>query len=223
MFQGDCREVIPDLGMRFDAVIADPPYGVTPIEWDKRVKGWARVVREVLKPTGSMWVFGSLRSLLETWSEFEGWKLAQDIVWEKPNGSGPTTHRRWVRVHEHVVQLYRADAKWRDVYANPVREEGFTRKAAHRKITSDNRGDYGEASYDSTSRLPRSVVKVAPPRFRERWHPTQKPEALVRRLLEYSCPPGGLVLDPFAGSGVTAIAADGLGIGVVGIDIEPVG
>ena len=58
---GDCRELMPPRGP-FDMILADPPYGDTSLAWDRRVEGWLALARAALKPTGSIWVFGSLRS-----------------------------------------------------------------------------------------------------------------------------------------------------------------
>ena len=60
LLEGDMRELIatsPDNSV--DCVLADPPYGETSLTWDKRVAGWPALVRRILKPSGSLWVFGS--------------------------------------------------------------------------------------------------------------------------------------------------------------------
>ncbi|WP_313103404.1 DNA methyltransferase, partial [Brevundimonas sp.] len=107
LINGDCRTELPPYGP-FDCIIADPPYGDTSLDWDRIVAGWEATALSCLKPTGSMWVFGSLRYFLKTGVP-KGWRLAQDIVWEKHNGSGFHADR-FKRVHEHAVQLYRADS-----------------------------------------------------------------------------------------------------------------
>ena len=60
IIEGDCRVVMPSRAP-FDLVIADPPYAVTAIGWDKIVAGWLSVARDTLRPSGSLWVFGSMR------------------------------------------------------------------------------------------------------------------------------------------------------------------
>ena len=102
----------------YDCVIVDPPYGETSLGWDSRVPDWPAMVRRVLKKSGSMWVFGSQRMFIECAVEFSGWKLAQDIVWEKHNGTGLFADR-FRRVHENVLQFYRDDAAWGEVYKCP--------------------------------------------------------------------------------------------------------
>ena len=81
---GDCRFDLLRLGP-FDMLLADPPYGDTSLDWDVRCSGWLDAAARMLKPTGSLWVFGSMRFFQEV--SFDGWALAQDIVWEKHNGS----------------------------------------------------------------------------------------------------------------------------------------
>ena len=80
---GDCREVLRTLpDEAFDCIVTDPPYGETNLGWDKRCAGWAAEARRVLKPTGSMWVFGSLRSLMAAGPELAGWRMAHSELFQ---------------------------------------------------------------------------------------------------------------------------------------------
>jgi site-specific DNA-methyltransferase (adenine-specific) len=102
---GDIRDrlsEIPDGSV--DVIVTDPPYGETALAWDKWVTGWPALVRRVLKPSGSMWVFGSTRMFMTRSNEFSAWHIAQDVVWEKHNGSGFMSDR-FRRVHEGAVQF----------------------------------------------------------------------------------------------------------------------
>jgi site-specific DNA-methyltransferase (adenine-specific) len=81
VYNGDCRLIMPNLSP-VDLVLTDPLYGETSFQWDRRVSGWIQLLP--VKPETSMWCFGSLRSFME--SEFPGWHLAQDVIWEKHNG-----------------------------------------------------------------------------------------------------------------------------------------
>lgn len=206
----DCRiamEFLPDDSV--DCIVTDPPYGETSLGWDHRVEGWLTEARRVLKPSGSMWVFGSLRMLCQTYHEFDGWNLAQDIVWEKHNGAG-FSNDRFRRVHELAVQFYRSDTKWSEVYKAPQFTADATARTVRRKAKPAHwtgaRGPSYYVSEDGGPRLMRSVIQVRSEHGRA-VHPTQKPEGIVEPLLLYSCPPGGLILDPFAGSGTTGLVA----------------
>ena len=66
---GDCRVLMPAQGP-FDLILADPPYGDTSLAWDRRVDGWLTLARAALKPSGWLWVFGSLRSFMATAEQF---------------------------------------------------------------------------------------------------------------------------------------------------------
>lgn len=204
----------------FDLIIADPPYGDTALSWDEIVAGWEAVALERLKPTGSMWVFGSMRYFLTT-SVPAGWRLAQDIVWEKPNGTGFAADR-FKRVHEHAVQFYRADAPWGSVY-NDVQRVAYTGPDKHaraRASRTPHAGAIGEYSYeDDGIRLVRSILQA--PSVRGGIHPTQKPVSLIEILIRTSCPNGGLVGDFFAGSGAAGDAAAVSGRSYVGCEIDP--
>ena len=110
---GDCREEMP-WHAPFDMILADPPYGDTSLAWDRRVEGWIALARAALRPTGSLWVFGSLRCFMATADRFTdaGLRIAQEIVWEKQNGTGFHADR-FKRVHELAVQFHPADRAWR--------------------------------------------------------------------------------------------------------------
>lgn len=220
---GDCRSVLAGMPeASVDAIVTDPPYQQTSLAWDRWPDGWPAAVRRVLKPTGSMWVFGSLRMFTERWSEFAGWRMAQDIVWEKHNGS--SFHRdRFRRVHEQAVQLYRDDAPWAGVYKGEVTTPDATKRQVRRKQRPPHMGRIDEGHYVSEEggpRLMRSVIYVRSEHGRA-VHPTQKPVGIIEPLILNACPPGGTVLDPFFGSGTTGAAASILARSCIGIEADP--
>jgi site-specific DNA-methyltransferase (adenine-specific) len=210
-------------GRRYDLVIADPPYAVTSLSWDKAVDGWLRVAAATLKPTGSLWVFGSMRSLLATGPQFAdaGFRYAQDVVWEKHNGSAFHADR-FKRVHEHVVQFYKADAAWADVWNEPQRTMDATARAIRRKRRPAHTGHIEASSYiseDGGPRLMRSVIYERSVHG-SAIHPTEKPVSLLEILVRTSCPPDGLVGDFFAGSGSLAEACSASGRDYFGAEIN---
>ena len=206
---GDCREIMarwPD-GIA-DACITDPPYGDTSLEWDKQVRGWLPLAARLLKPSAPIWVFGSMRFLAPLFGEMEtlGFRYSQDIVWEKQNGTGFHADR-FRRVHEHAVMFYRG--KWSDVYHQTQYTDDATKRTTRRKTRPAHTGHIDAGHYtseDGGPRIMRSVMEVRNEHGRA-VHPTQKPEGIIEPLLLYSVPPGGLVLDPFMGSGTTAQVA----------------
>lgn len=220
---GDCREIgAPGLlGM----ILADPPYGDTSLDWDKRVKGWQTVAAEMLQPTASLWVFGSLRYFMAEAYIFEqaGLRYAQEIVWEKHNGSSFHADR-FKRVHELAVQFYRADAAWSDVWNEVQTTPDATAKTVRRKKRPAHTGHIEASHYtseDGGPRIMRSVIYARSCHGRA-IHPTEKPVDLLEVLIRTSCPPGGLVCDMFAGSGAAGEAARNAGRGYVGFEIDPV-
>lgn len=224
VINADMREALAQMpDQSVDCIVTDPPYGETSLRWDKRVPGWPSFVRRVLKPTGSMWVFGSLRMFMETASDFEGWRQSHDVVWEKHNGTG-LFNDRFRRVHEIAVHFYRDDAPWASVYKNPQ----FTNDARARTVRKKGRpaqwiGATGETIYrseDGGPRLMRSVQFVRSEHGVAE-HPTQKPVGIIEPLLLYACPPGGTVLDPFAGSGTTGLVALRHGMNAILIEGNP--
>jgi site-specific DNA-methyltransferase (adenine-specific) len=220
IINGDAVQILSEMPAEsVHCIVTDPPYGETSLQWDKASNAWISAVHRVLRRDGSMWVFGSMRSLMGC--SWEGWNFAQDVVWEKHNGSG-SANDRFRRVHEHAAQFYRSDAKWRDVYKQPL----FTNDATARTVTRTKGppqwGKIGNVHYETHNggpRLMRSVMFCRSMNGKAE-HPTQKPIEIVSPLIEYSCPAGGVVLDPFLGSGTTALAAKQLGRSCIGIEID---
>ena len=209
ILHGDSLRLVEDMpDASFDCILTDPPYGETSLGWDRWPDGWPQAVRRLLKPTGSMWVFGSQRMFFDRFGDFAGWRLAQDVVWEKHNGSGFHADR-FKRVHECAIQFYRDDARWDQVYKAPQFTNDATARTLKRKSRPGHTGEIGAAAYasvDGGPRLMRSVIYARSEHGRAE-HPTQKPVAIVEPLLLFACPPGGRVLDLFAGSGTTGLVA----------------
>jgi len=220
---GDCREVMKAWPSAVaDACITDPPYGDTSLDWDKICAGWIPEVARILKPKASIWVFGSMRFLAPLFAEMAatGFKYSQDIVWEKQNGTGFHADR-FRRVHEHAVLFYRG--AWAEVYHATQYTADATAKTVRRKTRPTHTGHIEAGHYvseDGGPRLMRSVIRAKNMHGRA-CHPTQKPEELVAPLVRYSVPPGGLVIDPFMGSGTTAVVAVSNGRRYRGCELDP--
>lgn len=212
LYHGDCREVLPILSV-VDAVVTDPPYNETSLEWDVWPDGWPSLLTGL---SNSLWCFGSMRMFLDRRDEFNDWKLAQDIVWEKHNGSGFDTDR-FKRVHELALHFYRG--KWSDLAKATPTVPGAPRPAGVRsRKQAPHRGAISEKAYAySETRLMRSVIPVRSCHGRA-VNETQKPEGIVAPLLSYSVPAGGIVLDPFAGSGTVLVVARSQGKRAIGIE-----
>lgn len=220
IIQGDCRVDLQKYGP-FDLLIADPPYGDTSLDWDRRCNGWIEAAGDLLKPTGSLWVFGSMRFFQEV-GFGRKWKFAQDIVWEKHNGSGFASDR-FKRVHEHACQYYLANSPWDTVYNDVQTTPDATARTVRRKKRPPHTGHIEAGSYESQDggpRLMRSVIYM-PSMHGRAIHPTEKPASLLEILIRTSCPPDGIVGDMFAGSGAAGEAAMRAARRYVGTEIDP--
>ncbi|MBD9700689.1 site-specific DNA-methyltransferase [Streptomyces sp. ID01-12c] len=213
LYLGDMRDVLPALGIQADCLIVDPPYTETSLVWDRWPDGWPTLAA---KTANSMWCFGSMRMFLDRGPEFADWKLSQDVVWQKANGTGFATDR-FKRVHEIATHWYRGD--WKAVHHDTPRVAytGPDKHARARASRTPHTGSIGGFLYeDDGTRLMRSVLDA--PSVRGGWHPTQKPHGILDPLIRYACPEGGLVVDPFAGSGSTLDAARQAGRRAIGIE-----
>ena len=207
LYHGDFREMLPALG-RYDAIVTDPPYGETSLDWDRWPDGWPSLLTHT---ASSMWCFGSMRMFLDRRDEFADWKLSQDVVWEKHNGSGFHADR-FRRVHEHALHWYRGD--WSEVRHDPQVTNDATARTVRSKRRPAHTGHIDRTPYVSQDGGPRLMTSVmyAPSMYGTAINPTEKPVAIVEPLIAYAVARGGIVLDPFAGSGSTGVAARNLGV-----------
>jgi site-specific DNA-methyltransferase (adenine-specific) len=217
IYHGDCREIVPSLGVVPDLTIADPPYAQTSLPWDRWQSTWP-----CLDGLGrSLWCFGSLRMFMLRAAEFVAgeWQMSQDIVWEKHNGSSFHTDR-FKRVHEQAVHFYRG--AWGAVYQKTPTTPDATARTVRRKQRPPHMGAIDGSSYvseDGGPRLMRSVIYARSMHGRAK-NETQKPEAIVWPLVEYACLPGGLILSPFCGSGTDLRVARMTGRRAIGIEVR---
>lgn len=190
LYLGDCREIVPELGITADLVLTDPPYGETSLEWDRWPDGWPAVAATA---AASMWCFGSMRMFLAHGGELHaaGWLLSQDVVWEKPVGTSLVTDR-FRRVHEFALHWYRG--RWDAVHHNPPKDTWHGPDRGSRfggSSKGPHLGEHGSRGYiDDGTRLARSVIRMANLHGRS-IHPTEKPVGLLDSLIRYGCPAGG--------------------------------
>lgn len=215
LYLGDWRqEITPDFTA--DLIVTDPPYGETSLTWDRWPDGWPELAARHAR---SMWCFGSMRMFLNRRDDFSDWKLSQDIVWEKHNGSGFHADR-FKRVHEFATHWYRGE--WADVHHIAPTTSDATPRTVRRKARPTHTGNINAASYTSVDggpRLMRSVI-YARSMHGSAINETEKPVGILEPLIAYGCPPGGMVLDLFAGSGSTLVAARNLGRRAIGYEIR---
>ncbi len=223
LYHGDCFDVLPQLQpASFNLCLADPPYGDTSLDWDVRDLRWLDQVGPLLEDHASLWCFGSFRMFMAQatgWHQ-AGWHIAQDVIWEKHNGSNFHADR-FKRVHEHVVHFYRRGIPWESVYNQPIKTNDAYKRVVRRKRRPAHTGEIDRGHYtsdDGGPRLMRSVIFMRSEHGRA-VHETQKPVGICLPLVEASCPSDGALLDPMCGSGTSLVAAKHLGRRAVGIEI----
>ncbi|WP_291691740.1 site-specific DNA-methyltransferase [Bradyrhizobium sp.] len=215
----DCLETLRRIPSgSIQLVICDPPYNINVAAWDDLADyvdwagQWLAEVERVLKPSGNFVLFGGLQYQSEAGSgdllSLIGWlrrhsamRLVNLIVWNYPNGVG--AHRFFANRHEEIAWFARTPVYHFDLDAVriPLDAETLARYKRDRRLNAD-RLDMG-INPTNVWRIPRLNGNS-----RERvGHPTQKPKALIERLVRALSYPGSTVLDFFAGSGVTARVA----------------
>lgn len=160
----------------------------------------------------------------------DGWYLRQDIIWSKPNPMPESIRDRCTKAHEYLFLLAKSPRYYFDAaaIAEPAAEPSSSRPAGARKAEQsadgvvDQRTAAGFArgvSWGET-RNRRDVWSIAAEPFPQA-HFATFPPALVEPCILAGCPKGGTVLDPFLGSGTTAMVADRLGRDCIGIELNP--
>jgi len=218
-----------------DLVLSDLPSGETAAEFDRPVclpAFWSACWR-ALKPSGQAVLMASSIRFASQLIGSQPRCFRYDLVWEKSLAVGfLNSHHRHLRAHEFLLVFFR----YRGTY-NAQMVEGFEpinsnarpgQQRATLKITEnynrrhDQSATRGTSRAGATDRFPRSVVHFGSvPTAKKRQHPQQKPDDLLRMLVrQYSCA-GDLVVDPFAGSGSTGVAALAEGRRFRGWDSSP--
>jgi len=241
ILQGDCREVLPTLEAgSVDLIATDPPYGAGKgFAGDRNVQEAFALVTgllpefvRLLKPGGCLYLCCDYRlyARLElAVREVLDWQ--DTIIWAyRWTRFNPQT---WVRSYQQILFA----SKGRPAYwgAPRVLSADSTRalwppdtKLKPTPIRPGSGETVGRRSKDTETAPARNWWDDLPivdgsfcHRNEPRQHPTQKPEKLMQRIVGASCPPGGLVLDPFLGSGTTLVAALREGRQSVGIELDP--
>jgi modification methylase len=189
-------------GGRVDAVDNDWDKFDTFAAYDAFTSAWLAEARRILKPTGTLWVIGSYHNIFRVGSRLQdqGFWILNDIVWRKANPMPNFKGTRFTNAHETLI--------W------AAKGEGSRYTFNYRAMKSLNdelqmRSDWSFPICGGQERLKRGGTKA---------HPTQKPEALLYRIMLASTNPGDVVLDPFFGTGTTGAVARRLKRRWIGIE-----
>ncbi|HEX2685937.1 MAG TPA: DNA methyltransferase [Kofleriaceae bacterium] len=219
-----------------DLVIADPPYAIAKAAWDEFdsidaylawCDRWLAEVARVLAPHGSAYVCGFSEILADVKARSaRRFASCRWLVWYYRNKAN--LGRDWGRSHESILHLRKAAARV-DVDAIRIPYNGHTTKYPTRVQAVSSQ--YGGASArrdrwepNPLGAKPRDVIElpvICNGMAEKTPHATQKPEALIEKLMLASSAPGQLVVDPFVGSGTTAVVAARLGRSWIAGDGDP--
>ncbi|MEK7695550.1 MAG: site-specific DNA-methyltransferase [Pseudomonadota bacterium] len=230
LYQEDVLEGIkriPDGSI--DLVVADPPYGLGKdygndsdllsgdayLEWSER---WMDAIVPKIAPRGTLYLFCTWQYSPELFVMLKRrMTMINEIIWDRRVPSMGGTTRKFSSVHDNIGFF----ARQRDYFfdLDPVRipYDAETKKARSRPRFEGKKWlevGYNPKDLWSVPRIHRQDPERAD-------HPTQKPLEIVERMVLSSCPPGGIVLDPFTGSGTTAVACVRHGRSFVGFEMNP--
>jgi site-specific DNA-methyltransferase (adenine-specific) len=243
LVSGDCLEALEHLPPRsVDLVFADPPYhlsnGGTTCKSGRRAsvdKGawdrsggvaqdhafqarWLEACRRVLKPSGTIWVSGTQHVIFSVGYAMQelGFHLLNTVTWYKPNAAPNLA----CRFFTHSTEIL--------LWASPMRTRPLAHRFNYREMKAANGGKQMRDLWAISERPEPGAEQVIwglpSPGPREKLHgrhPTQKPLALLERVVAASAAPGDLVLDPFCGSATTGVAAVAAGCRFLGMERDP--
>jgi site-specific DNA-methyltransferase (adenine-specific) len=217
----------------------------TPAGYIERLVAVFRQARRVLKDTGTLWLvlgdkYAHNQLLGLPWRvalalQDDGWLLRSDIIWHKPNAMPSPVKNRPTVDHEYVFLMTKSDRYYYDVDAIREPHVTFTPRSRMRggrnhffkRNSTPEQGKNGGASnlhnsrwdqaFHPKGRNKRTVWSVPLSKCRDA-HFAVFPERLVEACIQAGCPAGGAVLDPFLGSGTTAVVAQRLERHYLGID-----
>ncbi|MCB9993314.1 MAG: site-specific DNA-methyltransferase [Hyphomicrobiaceae bacterium] len=174
-------------------------------DYDAFTRDWLTAARRLLKPDGAIWTIGSYHNIFRVGSILQdlGFWMLNDVVWRKANPMPNFRGTRFTNAHETLIWASR------DKNSRPT----FNYEAL--KLANDDvqmRSDWLFPICSGAERLKNENDEKA--------HPTQKPEALLHRVLTATTRPGDVVLDPFFGTGTTGAVARKLGRHFIGIERE---
>mgnify|MGYP001577752016 CR=1 FL=1 len=242
LYHGDSLKLLKQLPENsIDMIFADPPYNlsnggfsvhavkrvsVNKGDWDKSNGfdkdlqfhiNWISECRRVLKPHGTIWISGTYHSIYQCGYALQktGYHILNDIAWFKPNASPNLSGRYFTASHETLLWA-RKDKKAKHIFNYEQMRNGRWIGDLFKKEGKQMRSVWHIPQDESV--WPISTPKPEEKKFGN--HPTQKPIALLERIILASTNKGDIILDPFTGSSTTGIAAIMHGRKFIGIDTE---
>jgi len=237
ILSGDCLQVLKTIPAKsVDMVFADPPYNLqlekelwrpnstrvngvdeswdqfTNFEaYDRFTQEWLVGCRQALKDTGTIWVIGSYHNIFRVGRILQdiGFWILNDIVWIKNNPMPNFRGVRFTNAHETLI------------WAQKMKGNRYTFNYQAMKFINQASQSNSNVQMRSDWKLPLCTGKERLKINGEKAHPTQKPEALLERVVIASTNPGDTILDPFFGSGTTGAVAKKLGRHWIGIEADP--
>jgi site-specific DNA-methyltransferase (adenine-specific) len=217
LINGDCFTVLPKLNEKFDAVISDPPYGITACDWDNPIPldSFWNMVERLTKQTANVVLFGCGKFTVDLVNSKRKW-YRYDLVWHKSKKVGFLNANLMPMRNHESIRVFTRPGFFKTATYNPQKTPGGKvgiKKVNHRSCVYADRGVYTHVS-DGTMH----PCSVLPFNNESGQHPTQKPLALMEFLVRSYTNEKDTVIDPFMGSGTTGVACAKAGRAFIGIE-----
>jgi len=185
------------------------------LEWSKK---WIDAVIPKLKNTGSFYIFLTWQHSPEIFSYMKTKMIMiNEIIWDRKVPSMGGSTRKFSSVHDNIGFFVKSKNYYFDIDAVRIPYDAETKKARTRSIFVGKK--WLEIGYNPKDLW--SVTRIHAEDPERENHPTQKPLEIIERIIKASCPEPGVVLDPFMGSGTTAVACIKLNRNYIGFEINP--
>ena len=207
LYCGDCFSILPELDIQTDAVVTDPPYGVTDCDWDNPIPldTFWDIIECRTKLTANYCLFATMKFAVNLVNSKRRW-FRYDLIWQKNNKVGFLNSRLMpLRNHETILVFGRPGYQKSAVY-NPQKSNGGRagiKTVNHKSSIYREQGEYIHVSDGSLH--PCSVLSFKSEKDKG-LHPTIKPVALMEWLVRTYTNKNNLIIDPFMGSGSTGVA-----------------
>ena len=199
LYNGDSKQILKDLDVQFNSIITDPPYAINfqKNHWDKKtfeIGQYSQLFYDKLSNNGNLILFQGWSNVCKTINDYNNFKLKNWIIWDRVKGRGAKTN--FVSTRQDILWFVKDQKN----YTFNIQPSNIKKK------TGGSIGTKNGCEYRKLSNVWTDISPIVPWSQQREKHPTQKPLQIIQRLIRIFSKQNDIILDPFGGSGTTAIA-----------------